>query len=175
MRKKRALPSVPGLSADSARFMADLQKETDRGVALVGAAFLDEALEAMLRAFFADDSNCADSLLGTDRPLGTFSARTRAARCLGLLGPNMHCDLNTIRDIRNYFAHCHRQVSFDSPEVQGLCGSIKTGNSIATLMELRMSPRFRFILAVVLLTQQLLIRGLSLKHLATGKDFTGSG
>jgi DNA-binding MltR family transcriptional regulator len=119
---KKTTPTIPGLDEDSARFLEDLQKETDRGAALVGAAFLDDVLEASLRAFFVDDKKVADQLLGSgDRPVSTFSARTHLAYCLGLLAPKVYADLNQIREIRNWFAHRHHPGSFDDPPVRDWC------------------------------------------------------
>ena len=108
-KTKRLSLAIPDLSADAKRFIEDVQKETDRGVALVSAAFLDDALEAMLRAFFVDDPDEVDKLLNAKaiRPLSSFASRIQLAYCLGLIGPNMYRDLNVIRDIRNDFSHQH--------------------------------------------------------------------
>jgi hypothetical protein len=57
-------------------FAAGLGSENDRAVAVMAAAFLDDALYALLSRSFVEDK-IADQLLKSDRPLGTFSARIK--------------------------------------------------------------------------------------------------
>ena len=78
-RKRTPIPKPEELSADSGRFIQDLQQETDRGVALVGAAFLDDAVRALIRAALIKESETADRLFEYPRPLATFDAHLRCA------------------------------------------------------------------------------------------------
>ena len=67
-------------------FRKTLTPETDRGCALMAAAYLDDRLGALLRAVFVD-SDIAGELLEQSKPLGTFSSRIDAVFLLGLLSP----------------------------------------------------------------------------------------
>jgi hypothetical protein len=46
--------------------------ESDRGIVLAGAAYLDESLKALLAASLVKDVEVIGALLNTDKPLGTF-------------------------------------------------------------------------------------------------------
>ena len=56
MATRRQLQTLPHLCADAARLVTDLERETDRGVALLAVAFLDDVLDLLLRASFVDDA-----------------------------------------------------------------------------------------------------------------------
>ena len=122
--------SFDDLAADSDSFAKALAEETDRGCALVAAAYLDGLLESYLRDYFVDnpdlrDGRNVDSLVGSDRsPLGTFSARTKIAYFLGLIGPKMYHDLDSVRKIRNKFAHSRTRQDFDQDSIKDLCAQL---------------------------------------------------
>ncbi|HLJ48440.1 MAG TPA: MltR family transcriptional regulator [Bryobacteraceae bacterium] len=170
-KTKRSIPTPNELSADSTRFIEDLQKETDRGVALVGAAFLDDAVRALIRAALIRISDTADRLFVYPRPLHSFDARIDLAYCMGLIGKVMYKDLGVVREIRNRFAHQHSPASFDDPETSVLCDKFQSAGISECSSWLRLNARGRFTLAVVQLTSHILIRGLETKHAEVGKDF----
>jgi DNA-binding MltR family transcriptional regulator len=170
MAKKKQFLNIPDLSADSRRFIEDLQKETDRGAALIGAAFLDNVLESMLRAYFVDDKKVVNELLNSNNLLGTLSVKGKLAYCLGLIGRENYRDINVIRKIRNEFAHVDKPVSFNMPEVKDLCQGLISPKVINPVGKL--SNRDIFIMSVVLVSNQLLLCGLPLKHRTRRKDFT---
>ena len=65
------------------RFIDEIRRESDRGLALIGAAFIDEKLADMLQAFFCKDA--AELLYGKNAPLGSFSARIETCHSLALV------------------------------------------------------------------------------------------
>jgi DNA-binding MltR family transcriptional regulator len=135
--------------------LAELEKESDRGVALIGAAYLDEVLEQLLRAVLVDRKKHVDDLLGCERPLASFSARISMAYCLGLLDQDFYDDLQLIRKIRNDFAHRHEPASFELPTVRDRClqlRSIKRLPPLPPASGWTPSPRNRFSLAINLLS-----------------------
>jgi DNA-binding MltR family transcriptional regulator len=101
-------------------FRKTLTPETDRGCALMAAAYLDEQLGALLRAVFVD-SKIADELLEQSKPLGTFSSRIDAVFLLGLLSPAQRRDLHLIRKIRNDFGHKPDPITFEYPAIANRC------------------------------------------------------
>jgi hypothetical protein len=96
-----------------------LTVESDRGCALLGVAYIDEALGELLRANFVDDK-AANELLDESRALGTLSARIIACHCLGLISPGFVRNLHLLRKIRNDFAH-EVEVSFETPAIAARC------------------------------------------------------
>jgi DNA-binding MltR family transcriptional regulator len=94
------------------------EETNDRGLVIVGAAFLDTLLEHVLTNFFIDDPQEVGQLL--HQPLGTYGNRTRAAYCLGLIGKIVRDDLSLVGRIRNRFAH-DLYASFDAPQIATWC------------------------------------------------------
>jgi DNA-binding MltR family transcriptional regulator len=104
--------------------MEGLQHESDRGVALLGAAYLDTALVSLLEASFAGGKTVADQLLHSpNAPLGTFSARIAMAYGLGHIGRHYFQALDSIRQIRNVFAHFRRNLTFEDSEIKRYIGT----------------------------------------------------
>lgn len=97
--------------------------ESPRGAILVACSYLDEQLKAIIAAFLVDKSDRSSLLDGFNAPLGTFSARITMAHCLGLISDFEKSDCNTLRKIRNEFAHKHR-VSFEDQKIVDLCGKL---------------------------------------------------
>jgi hypothetical protein len=75
-----------------------LKDESPRCVVIVAAAFFDETLGAMLG----------------DTKERAFATRIDDALAWGLLTPNEHDDLHTLRQLRNEFAHNMRVKDFDA-------------------------------------------------------------
>lgn len=171
-KKGRAQPnSIPGLSEDSRRFIEDFQKETDRGVALAAAAFMEDVLSALLNAAFIDHESVSRNLLEYPGVLSSFAAKTEMAFAMGLIGPQAYSDLRTIRKVRNLFAHAHHAVSFEDDGVRDLCKNLDLNFLESTHRVPR--ARDRFTLRSVLLINEFLINGHSQQHTTLGKDITG--
>jgi DNA-binding MltR family transcriptional regulator len=138
--KDRAAPLTTwGLAQEWEPMMAELAGESDRGVALIGAAYLDTALGSLLRRCFAGDREIVAKLLDSpEAPLGTFASRINMAYCLGHIGPHHYGALNAIRDIRNAFAHFRRPLTFEDDEIKGIItGRLRPASSPAS----KPSPR----------------------------------
>ena len=109
-------------------FFKEIQNESPRAAVIIASAFLDAQLRNLLSKYFVGDPDVVDELLGTekkpDRPLSSFSSRIKAAYCLGLISKNTYQDLNTVRKIRNKFAHKLHGYTFDKPEIISWCKSL---------------------------------------------------
>lgn len=90
--------------------------ESDRGAVLLASAFIEEALEYLLRQVFtviscnASNDNFSahlDRLLksGVDAPLGSFSSRITVAFVLGMIDGDCFKALEALRNLRNSYAH----------------------------------------------------------------------
>ena len=146
----------------SQEWFDEFQNETDRGAALLGAAFADAVLETTLRAFFVDDEEQADFLLNVTQPLGGFGSRIRLAYCLGLITKSQFSDLLNIAKIRNEFAHRIHSLDFSSPEITALCANLLTPRDEVGANSTNMTSRDLFICAVVLVCSWIRIRQLGI-------------
>ncbi|WP_232080757.1 hypothetical protein [Variovorax sp. SRS16] len=94
----------------------ELNGESPRGMVLVAAAMLDDALRELLLASLVPNPSGSDTLFdGANAPLSTFSARIDAAYRLGLISGNFCRDIHIIRRIRNDVAHQPSGFTFDDP------------------------------------------------------------
>jgi len=109
---------------DYKQFTNELNRETDRGTALVCAALLDSLLEQLLKAYLIVGKE-TDSLFDGDRPLASFSAKTGLAFSMGLISKLEFEDLTSIRRIRNDFAH-DLGISFGTTSISDRCRTLKS-------------------------------------------------
>ena len=95
-------------AAANKRFMAlveEMNGESDRAVAIVGAAWIEEALSDALTSFLQAHDDSHKRLFKGNAPLGTFSSKIDLSRLLGIVSDAIWADLHRVRDIRNEFAH----------------------------------------------------------------------
>ena len=108
-----------------------LDKESERGCVLVGQAFLDDALETLLRAKLTQNSvlssEDADKLLEYPGPLASFAVRSKMSLALSLLDSDEFTSLETIRKIRNFFAHSRQIAELSDQKVSALVETLNAG------------------------------------------------
>jgi len=113
-----------------------LSKESDRGVVLISASFLEEALEALLRARFSirhpKSKSSINPLFDTFGPLYSFSAKVKICYATDLIGEWMYRDLEIVRNLRNNFAHSFGAAQFDLPEAVQLTERLKAADLAVT-------------------------------------------
>src|ERR1035438_10184467 len=105
-------------------FRETLNVETNRGVALVCAAYVEEELKSLLEKTFVDDPKTVKRLFEYSGPLGTFSSKIDLAFITGSIGADAHRGLHLIRKIRNSFAHYHKGRSFSDQDIASQCGEL---------------------------------------------------
>lgn len=107
-----------------------LKHESDRGAVLVGVAMLDESLARLLRAAFVNKEpvhkKSTSQLFDANGPLSSFWAKLHFANAIGLLPPKLYADLETIRKLRNRFAHQLDPADFGDKTTQDLVGLLST-------------------------------------------------
>lgn len=104
-------------------FRQALSVESDRGIFLVGAAFLEKELEVLLYAHFAfEDESRGTATDGSSsyKPKTSFAAKSSAALSSNLILKWEHRKLDLIRKVRNEFAHTVKATSFESADVKQL-------------------------------------------------------
>ena len=159
--------------------------ESDRGAVLVAAAFIEEALEHLLRQVFTVKSCNAssdkfpsqlDKLLrpGIDAPLGSFAARISACFALGIIDIDYFNALEALRSLRNNYAHrrtdgSRPQLSEESVQIihrsvtgPGLwdlrfVGLLPDGVDFDSTIAIAGVPRIAFALAVWIMLRSIIV------------------
>jgi DNA-binding MltR family transcriptional regulator len=170
---RRPILPVEDLSADTQKFFDVLNQSSDLGVVLVTASYLDASIGSLLHRHF-QTSAVSDKLLDIQGPLGTISARADIAYALGLINKALYQDLLKMIEIRNAFAHHHLEQNFQVAAIGALCDelryvfSLRAGATDQPLGfgEIARSSRDKFVISAVLISQQLLLRGLGVKRVA---------
>lgn len=116
--------------ARSGALVQELNGQSDRGVAIVGVAWIEEALVAAMHAFLEKDKTSWDRLFRKSGPLSSLSAKIDLARLLALTSNAIHSDLHILRDVRNEFAHSvldkdHAPLTFQTPHIKDKCLALK--------------------------------------------------
>ena len=89
----------------------------ERGLILSLAAFAEDALGLLLKAFMLPTESTKQLLDCFNAPLGTFSARIKATYSFGLITKGQYEDLEHLRKIRNEFAHSWQPIDFSHPKI----------------------------------------------------------
>jgi len=105
-------------------FRKVLTTESDRGCALFAAAYLDTSLSNLLYLSFVENQKIENELFEGTAPLSSFSSRIRLAYYLGKISAECRRDLDTIRGIRNDFAHDVRLISFETQSIADRCRNL---------------------------------------------------
>lgn len=124
---------------DVIEFRNTLDEETDRGVALMSAAFLEGELEALLKEYFINDNAVVGKFFSFNGPCGTFSSKIDMCYLLGLIGERAKRDLHLIRKIRNDFGHTATPLSFESQQISNRCKEL-----YYDAVGIDVSPRVKF-------------------------------
>jgi mannitol operon repressor len=136
-------------------FLHELEIETNRGAALLGAAMIDDSLRGIIAAYLIDRKTIVDELLtNANAPLQAFSARSKLVYCLGLISRAEYFNIDTIRDIRNKFAHKVHGLSFGDKKVADLCRKLKYHKSTEGIINIP-TPRHAFMLATAIIVANL--------------------
>lgn len=99
---------------------------TDRATAIVAGAFLDDILASLLQAFMLNDPASDIGLFSGNGPMSTFSAKITLAYRLGIISESERGDLETVRKVRNRFAHEVGLNSFTDQSTSDLCRNLET-------------------------------------------------
>jgi hypothetical protein len=141
--------------------MADItsRTQTDRGVAIIGAAYVDLVLlESITCRLARRDAPLIKTLFEDNAPLQPFSARIHLGYAMGIYGVGVYQDLKAIKDIRNAFAHSAEDIGFATAEVSGQTNAL---NLLTRPIRFKGRPpattaRDRYVYVVELITDCLL-------------------
>jgi mannitol operon repressor len=105
-------------------FLDSLNKESERGAVLIAGAMLDDALALAIQRRLVDHKDTKKLTDGFNAPLGTFSARILGAFSLGIISEAEYAEMETLRKVRNKFAH-GVTASFKDQQLKDLCQNLK--------------------------------------------------
>src|SRR3954467_15011221 len=91
---KNKRPALPMIRNEVLEFRSSLTPETDRGVALVCAAYLETELEGLLRKAFVDVPKVVEHLFEPSGTIGTLSSKIDLALAIGQIESETHRGLH---------------------------------------------------------------------------------
>lgn len=97
------------------RELANFSKQQDRGMVLICAAWIEDALEECVREQMQPGEPTDRIMSG---PLRNFSTRIQLASALGLIDDGARKDLVAIHDMRNDFAHIREHLTMEDPRAK---------------------------------------------------------
>ena len=101
-----AIEKVKFDSKDMVDVYKNVKSETDTGISIITAAYMDDVLNRLFRLHMDNiESNVVDDLFNVNGPLDSFSSRIRTAYAFGLIREETYNNLDHFRKIRNSFAH----------------------------------------------------------------------
>jgi hypothetical protein len=112
------------------RLAAELEKESDRALAIVSAAYLDHLLEILISTKYKLSKGKREHLF--KYPAGmlhSFAFKITFAHMTGLISENEKQDLNILRDVRNAFAHQLIGISFETKQIAEVCKNLVLARS----------------------------------------------
>ena len=109
--------------------ISEIDKSSDRAAAIVASAFVEEHLAIALKARLHQDGELITTMFRSSGPLGSFSAKINLAFLIGFCSQKARKDLDTIREIRNVFAHNVLTTDFTSQRVRDLANNLTFGES----------------------------------------------
>ena len=105
----------------------DLEKETDRGLAIIVGAYIEQLLQnAIIKRFGISSRKKQTELFeGPTSLLGTFSSKIIFAHVTGIIDDINKDDIHQIKQIRNEFAHRFNDATFSTEKIVDLCNNLK--------------------------------------------------
>ena len=147
-KKKISLRDLTAQLPDENEILPEILGDSDQACALVSVAILDRALMALLTTQMAKvgDDDLKPMFYGMTAFLGSFSNKIRLCLALGLITKKQATHLNTMREIRNYFAHALGPPRFDVSEVVKECASLWPDDAPVPKKTLHLPPaRIKFL------------------------------
>src|SRR5260221_7208201 len=102
-----------GVTQTLLRQVKDEMDGSDRAVAVVGGAFVEEQLTLLLKSRMVKNEKVTKEIFGRGRAFSDFGAKVDFGYLNGLYSGRAYKELNTIIRIRNDFAHQLELNSFD--------------------------------------------------------------
>lgn len=106
-------------SSEIQTILDDLLKSSDIAAAITGAAIVEARLESVLRSRFRSKrADLPQSVFENRGPLSDFNSKILVAEAFGHVTGPMAKELQSIRAVRNAFAHAKHPISFNHEVVE---------------------------------------------------------
>lgn len=105
-------------------FFEEVKSGSDRSVSIVLAALVEDNLTDFIRSRLVKDDELQSRFFGPGGVLGDFATKIHTAYLLGFISKAAWKELDTIRRIRNDFAHKLKTSKFTSQSVQARCAQL---------------------------------------------------
>lgn len=113
----RAIPTI----AEFEQIDREMTTAHDRAVALLLASQVQRYVEiTAISHLVRRDEETTKTLVDRGGPLGSFNSTIRLAYALGIITANERDDLDTVRQIRNAFAHTLLPIDFKTEQIAKL-------------------------------------------------------
>jgi DNA-binding MltR family transcriptional regulator len=146
----------------------ELEQLSDRAAGIVATTMLENSLDGVFQHELRDDDPALLKELFTEGgPLGTFAAKIKLLYALGLVTKDGRHDLDSIRKIRNVFAHKLSGNTFQSESIKDRCLSLRLIDKACVNgpTQLKTDARTKFFFTIFHLRSCLLVRSPRIKKL----------
>jgi DNA-binding MltR family transcriptional regulator len=114
----------------SIALVEELERQSDRGAAIVGLAWVEEALQESLISFLKDEKKAQERFFRQSGPLAALAAKIDLALLLGMCTQVIAADLHSLRKIRNDFAHTvlaadNSSLRFETAHIRDKCMALQ--------------------------------------------------
>lgn len=109
------------------RVVKEFENESDRGAAVLAGSLAENYLAKYMKSYMVDDPKI-DCMFEGFGPFADFNKRIECAYSFKLIPKEQKVALDSIKKIRNHFAHKPFEASFDKAPISDWCKSIPTKN-----------------------------------------------
>jgi len=151
-------------------FWEDLNNETDRGVAVLGHAYLDELLKKILKLRVVN----YDKFIKIIDKRSTFKHRLILCYVTGTICKEVFEDLDKINWIRNEFAHNRKLKSFeDRQDIKNTCNKLNVIKwyKKRSIVHNETKTRDKYLLVISFLLTSLELNSKNLKAIKENRDY----
>ena len=111
-------------SDHESKAIQNLSTSDDRTVAIIAATIVEARLREVIERALVRDEAVEKEMFRTTGPLGMFAPKINLALLLGLISKQAWKDLNTMKNIRNRFAHYIDITDFQSQQIKDWCKNL---------------------------------------------------
>ena len=97
----------------------------DATIAIMAATVIDDRLALVIRSRLRNDQKIARDLFGIGGPIGDFGTKIKLGYMLGIYSKLGYEELDTVRRVRNEFAHQVRSADFLAERIRDRCMGLK--------------------------------------------------
>jgi hypothetical protein len=123
------IQSITSDQEDLRKMLTELEHDSDRAAGIVGAVLVEESLTVLLKSRLLSDEDLIRETFRSSGPLGAFSVKITIGFLLGLYSLSARKELETIKEIRNEFAHRIAR-SFSFVRIRDLANNLSLSESV---------------------------------------------